>query len=119
MQRNRPVKIGLSQRLEISLPINHSIAERAMDLSPAFARFFPIGILDRDHLDAWRGQVESDLPSRDAAFSDRVPDVEIISDPFRIELVNRLRDVPELRADVAFVIVKSALHAALFAELRQ
>src|SRR5262245_18451045 len=42
VQRNRPMKIGLSQRSEISLPTDHSLTERAVDLSPAPARLFPI-----------------------------------------------------------------------------
>src|SRR5262245_3343740 len=119
MQRDRTLKIGLSQRLEIGLPINHSLAERAVDLSPAFARLLPVRVLDCDHLDARRGQVERYLPSCSAPFSDRMPDVEIVTDPFRVELINSMRNVPDLRGDGAFVIVESALVPALFAHLGQ
>src|SRR5262245_2148266 len=117
MQRDRPMKISLSQRLEIRIPIDHPFAQWAIDLTPALARFFPERVLDRDHLDARGDKVERDLPSRAAAFRDRMADVEVISGPLRIELIHRLRDVPELRSDVAFVVMEPALHAALLAQL--
>src|SRR5439155_19971761 len=113
VERDRPVEAAPGQRREELLPVHHPLAERAVALLPTLRPLLPEEVLDRDHLQARGDQVEDGAPATVAAFHHRVPDVEVVADPPRVEGLDDPGDVPDAPTEVAGAVVIAELDAAL------
>ena len=107
VERDRAVEAGLGQQREERLPVDHALAHRAVLLPPAGRGLLPEEILQRDHRQPRRGQIERGAPAAVASFDHRVTHVEVVARPFRIERVDDGDDVPDVAADVARVVVEA------------
>ena len=113
-----PWKSGLGQQREVGLPVDHALAHRAVPDAPAGRGLLPVEILQRDHRQPLRGEIERGAPAAVASLDHRVTHVEVIPRPFGIERVDHVDDVPDVAADVARVVVEPHVDAGARAQRR-
>src|SRR2546428_10883658 len=117
MERRRTVKTRFREHDEEPFPIDHALAHGAVPLLPRAAALFPEEILERDHRQPRRHQVERRAPPTVSAFDHRMTDVEIIPDGCRVERLDEGGKIPDRATDVPRVVVIPEAHPVTAAQI--
>ena len=101
------VETRFREHAEESLPVDHAFAHRAVPLLPRAAALLPEEVLQRDHRQPRRDQVQRCAPPAVPPFDNRMTDVEVIPGGCRVERVDEGRKIPDRAAYIPCVVVIS------------
>jgi hypothetical protein len=117
MKRHWAVETRFREHAEEPFPIDHALAHGAVPLLPRAAIFFPEEVLERDHRQSRRHQVERCAPPSVSTFDDCMTGIEVIPDGCRIEPLDVRRKIPDRAADVPRVVVIPEAHPVTPAQI--
>ena len=113
------MKTRFREHGEVPFPVDHALAHGAVPLLPRAAALFPEEVLERDHRQPRRHQVERRAPPAVSAFDHRMTDVEVIPDGCRVERLDEGRKIPDRATDVPRVVVIPEAHPVTAAQVRK
>src|SRR3954471_5276449 len=85
VQGNRTCEVRLANSASDPGPVHRALSHGTVVDRPPLGCLLPEKILERHHLQAWRDEMRGGLPRSAAAFRHRMPRIEVIAGPFRIQ----------------------------------